>query len=165
MRTAPSDDPVVDDAAAGLRAGAGPPRVALRRLPGWVGTGLYRPLADEEARARYWMRHVRTGVLLSEVAGLAALGAAVRETDTVARMGGDEFAVLASCPAPDDDAALAGRLRAAVAEVGAGCGVTASVGCALVHPDDAVVDVLHRADAAMYRAKAAGGDRVHDLAR
>ncbi|MGY1695352.1 MULTISPECIES: diguanylate cyclase domain-containing protein [unclassified Geodermatophilus] len=374
----------MDDAAAGRGPGAGPLRAALRRLPGWVGTGLYRPLAEDEERARYWIRHVRSGVLLSEVAGLAslaytlvtptpghrhpvllvlaasvvlgapvllllplrrmfrdlrggvffyawsaavttvitvaarldggadsplsvlfflnlafmavayppagvvltgtatatcytllvagpldsrslfvatvlvtvtlvctftsanhwaahdrqvvlvrtlealaasdpltgvpnrrvflervaqavvragrgeravvcvvdldgfkgvndrdghaagdavlrrvaaALGAAVRETDTVARMGGDEFAVLADCPAPGDDAALAGRLRAAVAEVGAGCGVTGSVGCALVHADDAVADVLHRADAAMYRAKAAGGDRVHDLAR
>ncbi|MGY1672446.1 GGDEF domain-containing protein [Geodermatophilus sp. SYSU D00710] len=95
----------------------------------------------------------------------AALGAAVRETDTVARLGGDEFAVLAGSPAPADDAALAGRLRDAVAEAGAGCGVTASVGCALVRPDDDVADVLHRADAAMYRAKAAGGDRVHDLVR
>jgi PleD family two-component response regulator len=49
--------------------------------------------------------------------------------------------------------------------VGVGCGVTAGVGCALLHPDDDVAGVLHRADAAMYRAEAAGGDRVHDLAR
>jgi PleD family two-component response regulator len=48
--------------------------------------------------------------------------------------------------------------------VGARTGVTASVGCALLHPGDDVADVLHRADAAMYRAKAAGGDRVADLA-
>ncbi|SFO25610.1 hypothetical protein SAMN05660359_02287 [Geodermatophilus obscurus] len=45
------------------------------------------------------------------------------------------------------------------------CGATASVGCALLHPDDDVAGVLHRADAALYRAEAAGGDRVHDLAR
>ncbi len=43
--------------------------------------------------------------------------------------------------------------------------MTASVGCALLHPDDDVAGVLHRADAALYRAEAAGGDRVHDLAR
>ncbi len=107
--------------------------------------------------------HAAGDAVLRRVA--AALGAAVRETDTVARTGGDEFAVLAACPAPADRAALAGRLRAAVAEVGVGCGVTAGAGCALLHPDDDVAGVLHRADAAMYRAEAAGGDRVHDLAR
>ncbi|MEX5721790.1 diguanylate cyclase [Geodermatophilus maliterrae] len=74
-------------------------------------------------------------------AGAEALTAAVRETDTVARLGGDEFAVLADSAVPADDAALADRLRAAVA------------------------GVLHRADEAMHRAEAAGGDRVHDLAR
>jgi diguanylate cyclase (GGDEF)-like protein len=107
--------------------------------------------------------HAAGDAVLRRVA--AALGAAVRETDTVARMGGDEFAVLAACPAPADDGALAARLRAAVAEAGVACGVTASVGCALVHPDDDVAGVVHRADAAMYLAKAAGGDRVRDLAR
>ncbi|MGY1729836.1 diguanylate cyclase domain-containing protein [Geodermatophilus sp. SYSU D01062] len=94
----------------------------------------------------------------------AALGRVVRETDTVARLGGDEFAVLAGSLLPADDVLLADRLRAAVAEVGAGFGVTGSVGCALVHPGDDVAGVLHHADEAMYRAKAAGGDRVADLA-
>ncbi|SDC88450.1 diguanylate cyclase (GGDEF) domain-containing protein [Geodermatophilus telluris] len=93
-----------------------------------------------------------------------ALTAAVRETDTVARLGGDEFAVLADALLPADDAVLADRLRAAVAAVGAGHGVTASVGRALVGAGDDVAGVLHRADAAMYRAKAAGGDGVHELA-
>jgi diguanylate cyclase (GGDEF)-like protein len=106
--------------------------------------------------------HAAGDAVLRAVA--AALGRVVRETDTVARLGGDEFAVLAGSVLPADDAFLADRLRAAVAEVGAGCGVTASVGCVLVHPDDDVAGVLHRADAATYRAKAAGGDRVADLA-
>jgi PleD family two-component response regulator len=34
------------------------------------------------------------------------------------------------------------------------------VGVAEVEPGDDVEDLLHRADAAMYRAKSAGGDRV-----
>ncbi|MGY1714122.1 GGDEF domain-containing protein [Geodermatophilus nigrescens] len=106
--------------------------------------------------------HAAGDAVLRRVA--AALGAAVRETDTVARLGGDEFAVLALSPGPADDAALADRVRAAVAGAGAGCGVTASVGLALVGPGDDVAGVLHRADGAMYRAKAAGGDRVGDLA-
>ncbi|MGY1603517.1 diguanylate cyclase domain-containing protein [Geodermatophilus sp. SYSU D00815] len=102
--------------------------------------------------------HGAGDAVLQEVA--RALAAAVRETDTVARLGGDEFAVLAEVTAvlPADD--LAERLRAAVARVGRPVGVTASVGVAEVRPEDDVLDLLHRADAAMYRAKTAGGDRV-----
>jgi len=37
--------------------------------------------------------------------------------------------------------------------------VTASIGVAEVLPGEDVADLMHRADAAMYRAKAAGGDR------
>jgi diguanylate cyclase (GGDEF)-like protein len=92
-----------------------------------------------------------------------ALGAAVRETDTVARLGGDEFAVLADVSFSFSGEMLAERLRAAVAQVGALRGVTASVGVAEVEPGDAVEDLMHRADAAMYRSKTAGGDRVSSL--
>jgi diguanylate cyclase (GGDEF)-like protein len=89
-----------------------------------------------------------------------ALGGALRETDTVARLGGDEFAVLADISVGCSGAVLAERLRAAVAEVGGTGGVTASVGVAEVEPGDDVEDLMHRADAAMYRSKTAGGDRV-----
>ena len=93
----------------------------------------------------------------------AALSDAVRETDTVARLGGDEFAVLAEVTAALSADALAERLRQAVARAGRECGVTASVGVAEVRPGDDVHDLLFRADAAMYRAKTAGGDRVTPL--
>jgi diguanylate cyclase (GGDEF)-like protein len=92
-----------------------------------------------------------------------ALGGAVRETDTVARLGGDEFAVLADITVGFSGEMLAERLRAAVAEVGGARGVTASVGVAEVEPGDDVEDLMHRADAAMYRSKTAGGDRVTAL--
>jgi diguanylate cyclase (GGDEF)-like protein len=92
-----------------------------------------------------------------------ALGGAVRETDTVARLGGDEFAVLADITVGFSGDVLAERLRAAVAEVGAARGVTASVGVAEVEPGDDIEDLMHRADAAMYRSKTAGGDRVTAL--
>lgn len=94
----------------------------------------------------------------------AALGAVMRETDTVARLGGDEFAVLADASANGSGQVLAERLRAAVAHAGADRGVTASVGLAEVRPGDDVEDLMHRADAAMYRFKTAGGDRVSTLA-
>jgi diguanylate cyclase (GGDEF)-like protein len=93
-----------------------------------------------------------------------ALGGAVRETDTVARLGGDEFAVLADASVEPSGEMLAERLRAAVAQVGGPVGVTASVGVAEVEPGDDVEDLMHRADAAMYRSKTAGGDRVTSLA-
>jgi diguanylate cyclase (GGDEF)-like protein len=93
----------------------------------------------------------------------AALTGAVRDTDTVARLGGDEFAVLADVTAswPADE--LAERLRDAVAASGRECGVTASVGVAVVRATDDINGLLHRADAAMYRAKTAGGNRVTAL--
>jgi diguanylate cyclase (GGDEF)-like protein len=90
----------------------------------------------------------------------AALTGAVRGTDTVARLGGDEFAVLAEVSAVYPPGMLAERLRDAVALAGAADGVTASVGVALIFPGDDADLLLHRADAAMYRAKTAGGNRV-----
>jgi diguanylate cyclase (GGDEF)-like protein len=94
------------------------------------------------------------------VAVTAALTGVVREQDTVARLGGDEFAVLVEVSAAVDADELAERLRTAVAAAGRSCGVTGSVGVALVEPDDDVNLLLHRADAAMYRAKTSGGNRV-----
>ena len=101
--------------------------------------------------------HAAGDALLKAVASV--LGAAVRETDTVARLGGDEFAVLADVSDTFSGEMLAERLRQAVALVGARGGVTASIGVAAVLPGEDVADLMHRADAAMYRAKAAGGDR------
>jgi diguanylate cyclase (GGDEF)-like protein len=89
-----------------------------------------------------------------------ALGGAVRETDTVARLGGDEFAVLAGISDAFSGDVLAERLRDAVARIGRLSGVTASIGVAEVQPGDDVEDLMHRADAAMYRSKRDGGDRV-----
>jgi diguanylate cyclase (GGDEF)-like protein len=94
----------------------------------------------------------------------SALGAAVRETDTVARLGGDEFAVLADISVAFSSEMLAERLRDGVAAVGRASGVTASVGVAEVRPGDDVEDLMHRADAAMYRSKGAGGNCVTLLA-
>jgi diguanylate cyclase (GGDEF)-like protein len=106
--------------------------------------------------------HAAGDFLLRSVA--TALGGAVRETDTVARLGGDEFAVLADVSVTFSGDMLAERLRQAVAAVGAASGVTASVGVAEVQPGDDVEDLMHRADAAMYRSKTAGGNRVTSLA-
>ena len=93
----------------------------------------------------------------------SALGGAVRETDTVARLGGDEFAVLADVSATFSGEMLAERLQHVVSVVGSRSGVTASVGVAEVEAGDDVEDLMYRADAAMYRSKTAGGNRITAL--
>jgi diguanylate cyclase (GGDEF)-like protein len=105
--------------------------------------------------------HAAGDELLKAVA--SALGGAVRETDTVARLGGDEFAVLADVSVTLSGEMLAERLREAVAAVGRASGVTASVGVAEIEAGDDVEDLMYRADAAMYRSKSAGGDRITAL--
>ncbi|QBI20876.1 EAL domain-containing protein [Egibacter rhizosphaerae] len=95
------------------------------------------------------------------------LDGVVRESDTVARMGGDEFAVLLEGESDLEEAVAAGqRVRAVAADpflvAGREVIVTASVGVVAVGPDEqATADGLLRdADIAMYRAKEAGRDAV-----
>jgi diguanylate cyclase (GGDEF)-like protein len=96
----------------------------------------------------------------------------LRETDTVARLGGDEFAVIVeSLGKPEHASLVARKLLEAVAPPialdGETVSVTASLGVALSPRDgDDPATLLRLADAAMYRAKAQGGNRCrfHDEA-
>lgn len=89
-----------------------------------------------------------------------------REVDVVARIGGEEFAVL--LPSTGLDAAIeaAERLRAAIALEparydGAAIDYTVSAGVAVAHDGEAGIDLLLRqADRALYAAKRAGRNRV-----
>jgi two-component system, cell cycle response regulator len=90
------------------------------------------------------------------------LQAAVRGGNVVGRWGGEEFLVIAPQTNIDEAKILGERIRAAIADqpvdVGHGCiSITVSIGCAVgVKP----AELVAQADAALYRSKADGRDRV-----
>ena len=91
----------------------------------------------------------------------------VRDTDVLARWGGEEF-VLLLCDTPASDAVtLMERLRQAVQAMqvpvpqgGQPITVTVSIGLARHAPADPLAGTLERADRALYAAKAGGRNRV-----
>ena len=92
--------------------------------------------------------------------------AVVRNTDFAARYGGDEFVVLLVRTGADGARGVAEKARARVEALGRRLNypaklVTASIGVAAFEPqDNSEADVLVAADRALYRAKAAGRNRV-----
>lgn len=100
---------------------------------------------------------------LQELAGL--LAARLRETDGVFRYGGEELAVLLPETEAEDAVAMVDRLRAAVeqrfTQLAALAPVTLSAGVA-VFPTHALSakTLIEAADAALYRAKNSGRNRV-----
>jgi diguanylate cyclase (GGDEF)-like protein/PAS domain S-box-containing protein len=79
----------------------------------------------------------------------------VRVTDTVARYGGEEFAIVLPACALADAQPLADRVRQAVPSA-----QTCSIGLAQWDGEESVEDLIARADAALYRAKQQGRNRV-----
>ncbi|MFF9817826.1 diguanylate cyclase domain-containing protein [Streptomyces sp. NPDC014006] len=91
------------------------------------------------------------------------LKASVRAGDTVARLGGDEFAALLEWEAetdPSNAKEVAHRILAALTKPyrlgDKEALVSASIGMAVGFPNVTPQELLHRADLAMYAAKAAG---------
>jgi diguanylate cyclase (GGDEF)-like protein/PAS domain S-box-containing protein len=94
----------------------------------------------------------------------AALEDVLRDSDTAGRLGGDEFVIVCeNVHGPGDLADIAERLRSAVrmpVQIGAATLLPSiSLGCTLTNGDTSVDQVIAEADAALYRAKAAGRGR------
>jgi len=109
--------------------------------------------------------HATGDGLLRHVA--ARIEAALRGGETVARIGGDEFALLQVDPEDNAGAGELGeRVIAAMSQPfevdGRAIFVGASIGITLYPDDAATLELLHRnADLAMYRAKSDGRNRCH----
>jgi diguanylate cyclase (GGDEF)-like protein len=110
--------------------------------------------------------HLSGSKALVEAAGL--IRSCARETDVVARFGGDEFSIILPDTGREGAVSVAIRIRERVAEHafletdGLDVHLTASVGVATL-PDVAASaeELIRAADKAMYRVKAAGKDGIH----
>ncbi len=96
------------------------------------------------------------------------LGGLVRPGDTVAHIGGDEFAMLLDGAGTEDLSAVAERIleafRSPFIAGGSEIAVSASVGAAISTVGRSVDELLRDADLAMYSAKAAGRNRYEVFA-
>jgi diguanylate cyclase (GGDEF)-like protein len=89
----------------------------------------------------------------------------VRKIDSVGRLGGEEFAILLPATDLEDAKVFAERLRHKIATTplvkdGHTIAFTVSIGVACMEDEEPVNISLARADAALYRAKAAGRNKV-----
>lgn len=113
----------------------------------------FKPINDRHG-------HEAGDAVLCEIA--RRLAASLRQTDLAARLGGDEFTVLVQGHDAEQPDALAERLLGAIAAPihwqGQSLAVSTSLGIAEATTDcHEPTELLRRADAAMYRAKQAGG--------
>ncbi len=148
---------------------------------------LYKRLAVKQVQAR--RRNLKVAVLFVDLDGFKRvndqygheagdhvlkclaerLKDLVRQEDTVARYGGDEFVVALSGVSRAEDAeAVATKIVAVLSEPvpyrGIQLRVTPSIGISF-YPDhgNSLDELFSRADSAMYKAKQAGGSRHHVL--
>jgi diguanylate cyclase (GGDEF)-like protein/PAS domain S-box-containing protein len=107
--------------------------------------------------------HDQGDLLLSQAA--ARLESCIRSSDTISRVGGDEFIILMSRINEPGDAAVVARkvVIAMTADFdlsGERCRIGGSIGIS-IYPDDAeeADPLVNRADVAMYKAKQQGGNQ------
>lgn len=141
--------------------------VAASRRNGLYGAILFLDL-DNFKVLNDTCGHDAGDLLLIEIAH--RLRSNLREGDTVARIGGDEFVMILERLAPTEDTAalLASQIghklneviseRAALGHTEFQC--TTSIGARLFGPGEDVDDLLKEADQALYQAKSAGRNQV-----
>lgn len=108
--------------------------------------------------------HIAGDELLRQIAAL--LQGQLRSRDTLARVGGDEFAVLMEHSTLNQAARLAEKLRATVGNFkfhwrSQRFSIGVSIGIVPVQAGQSMVDTLTRADMACYTAKKEGRNRIH----
>ena len=108
--------------------------------------------------------HIAGDELLRQIAAL--LQGQLRSRDTLARVGGDEFAVLMEHSTLNQAARLAEKLRATVGNFkfhwrSQRFSIGVSIGIVPVQAGQSMVDTLTRADMACYAAKKEGRNRIH----
>lgn len=128
-----------------------------------------RPLCVIMADIDYFKRvndtygHLVGDRVLTETA--ARVAAALRADDAVGRYGGEEFLIVLDNTSMETGRCIAQRVCARVGETpikieGLSVRVTLSEGLAAAEPGDSAESLIARADAHLYRAKAAGRNRV-----
>jgi diguanylate cyclase (GGDEF)-like protein len=120
----------------------------------------FKKLNDEQG-------HLAGDQVLATIARV--MRGAVRREDAVARYGGEEFAILLPNTSLEQATHVAQKVREAVAETavnvnGQTIQVTLSGGLAMIGTNEQPDSLIHRADAALYAAKAAGRNCtfIHD---
>jgi diguanylate cyclase (GGDEF)-like protein len=112
---------------------------------------------DGFKRVNDTLGHVAGDALLRRV--VTAVQTCVRRADLVARMGGDEFAVLLAGAAPEEAHEVAEKIRHAVAAV-CPLGVRGGVSIGISPAGRGTGDALGRADRAMYADKRRAPERL-----
>jgi diguanylate cyclase (GGDEF)-like protein len=113
---------------------------------------------DDFKRVNDTMGHAVGDLVLQAVAGV--LTAEVRDCDMVARIGGDEFVILLPGASATAAYLVANRMAQMIsAQAATATQVSVSIGVAS-GPISGVTRTMHAADAAMYVAKRAGGNRA-----
>jgi diguanylate cyclase (GGDEF)-like protein len=108
--------------------------------------------------------HAAGDIVLQDVAALCR--ANIRESDVLARIGGEEFAIMLPETTPSAAAQFAERLRSQIGRngltiFGEKVRITVSIGVAGCSPSSpGTQDLLRRADQALYDAKNAGRNKV-----
>jgi diguanylate cyclase (GGDEF)-like protein len=119
--------------------------------------------------------HIAGDAVLARLSEIVV--ASVRSTDVVGRYGGEEFGLLLVQAGAAEATIITNRLRERVARqrfplpeltsqqaIDSEIPVTVSIGVAQLTADDDLESLLHRADQALYEAKAAGRNQVRVVA-